>query len=348
MKIKKILVTGGAGFIGSHTVIELIKAGYEPVVLDNFSNSKYFIIGRMEKIAGRHITVYKHDCADTKSVERIFRKEGDIGGIIHFAALKAVGESVEQPLKYYRNNIVGLMTILEAAVRFGVQHIVFSSSCTVYGQPDKLPVMETTPLKEAECPYGDTKKISERVLQALVASGAEIKVASLRYFNPIGAHSSGLIGELPLGIPKNLVPFVTQTAAGVRNELVVNGDDYNTPDGTCIRDYIHVTDLAGAHVKTLEYLKKQKTNAFYDVFNLGTGRGNSVLEIIETFEKATGVKIKYRIGPRRYGDIEKIFANVDKANRVLNWHTELSLEDALKNAWEWQKRQVPGKKHIGK
>lgn len=339
--MKKILVTGGAGFIGTHTVIELINAGYDPVILDNFSNSKLFIIGRLEKIIGRRITVFRDDCANQVRVDRIFKEMGGFDGIIHFAALKAVGESMDEPLRYYRNNLGGILTILESAVRYQTPHFVFSSSCTVYGQPDKLPVRETTPQKDAECPYGDTKKISERMLEALVASRAKIKVISLRYFNPIGAHPSSLIGELPLGVPKNLVPFVTQAAAGIRKELVVHGDDYRTPDGTCIRDYIHVIDLARAHVKALKFLENQKPHTFYDVFNLGTGRGSSVFEVINSFEKATGIKLKYRIGPRRPGDIEKIYANVDKAKKILKWQTELSLEDALKDAWAWQKRQ-PG------
>ena len=337
MKKKKILVTGGAGFIGLHTVVELNNAGYEPVIIDNFSNSEPKMIKRVEKIIQRHLRAYNEDCSNAKAVERIFKKEGRFHAIIHFAALKAVGESIEQPLRYYRNNIDSLITLLELSHRYKTSHFVFSSSCTVYGQPDKIPVRETTPQRDAECPYGDTKKIAERILEAVVMSKALIKIVSLRYFNPIGAHPSSLIGELPLGVPKNLIPFVTQTAAGIRKELIVHGNNYNTPDGTCIRDYIHVVDLARAHVKALNYLEKTKATCFYDVFNVGTGRGNSVLEVIRTFEKATGVKLNYRIGPRRPGDIVKVYANTDKSRKLLGWRHQYTLEDSLKHAWAWQK-----------
>lgn len=330
------LVTGGAGYIGSHTVIELANAGYDPVILDNFSNSERFIVGRIRKIVGRDVRLYVGDCADPGDVARLFKKEGHFHGIIHFAALKAVGESVADPLKYYRNNLGGMMTMLEAVKRYRVPYFVFSSSCTVYGQPDKLPVREDAPVKEAECPYGETKKIGEQMIAAALRSGAPMKAVSLRYFNPIGAHASALIGELPLGVPKNLVPFLTQTAAGIRKKLNVWGADYSTPDGTCIRDYIHVVDLARAHVRALAYLAKKKGRSFYDAINIGTGCGYSVFQIIRTFEKVTGVKVPYRIGPRRSGDVEKIYASAAKAQSEMGWIAELSLEDCLRSSWAWQ------------
>ena len=336
MHARKILVTGGAGYIGLHTVVELIDAGYEPILLDNFSNSHPRMIQRAEEILKRPLQVYKSDCSNPKSVEKVFQREGEFHAIIHFAALKAVGESMEQPLRYYRNNVDSLLTLLESARRHQTPHFVFSSSCTVYGEPDRIPVTESTPQKDAESPYGDTKKIAERILEALVASQAPIKIVSLRYFNPIGAHPSALIGELPLGVPKNLVPFVTQTAAGIRQELVVYGDDYDTPDGTCIRDYLHVVDLARAHVSALGFLDRAKAASLYDVFNVGTGRGHSVLEIIHTFERTTGVKLNYRLGPRRPGDIEKIYANTDKSRKLLKWRPKFTLKDSLKHAWAWQ------------
>jgi UDP-glucose 4-epimerase len=334
---KKVLVTGGAGYIGSHTVVELVQAGYEPVILDNLSNSKRFIVDRLGKIIGRKVALYVEDCSDAAAVAKVFKKEGPFQGIIHFAALKSVPESLKEPLRYYQNNLGGMLTLLDAVEKFRVPYFVFSSSCTVYGQPDKLPVRETTPLKDATSPYGDTKKTCEQMLAAFVHGGAKVRAVALRYFNPIGAHPTALIGELPLGVPQNLVPFVTQTAAGVRKELTVYGDDYPTPDGTCIRDYIHVVDLAKAHVRALAYLKKQKRATFYDVFNVGTGRGYSVLEIIRTFERATGVKLPYKIGPRRAGDIEKIYANVDKAEKLLGWRADITLAEALASAWAWQK-----------
>ena len=338
---KKILVTGGAGYIGSHTVVELVRAGYKPVIMDNFSNSEKFIVARVRKITGRDVPLYTGDCSVPADVAKVFKREGRFHGIIHFAALKAVEESVAQPLRYYRNNLGAMLTMLEAAECFKVPHFVFSSSCTVYGEPDKLPVREDAPVKKTSSPYGESKKIAERILETFLQSGVPVKAVSLRYFNPIGAHSSALIGELPLGTPKNLVPFVTQTAAGLRKILRVYGDDYGTPDGTCIRDYIHVVDLALAHVRALGYLEK-KRGPFYDVFNIGTGRGQSVLGIVRTFEKVTGVKVPFLIAPRRAGDIEKIYAAAGKAKKVLGWSAKLTLEDALRSSWDWQKGLCPG------
>lgn len=343
MNTKKILVTGGAGYIGSHTVVELVRAGYDPVILDNFSNSEKFIIARVRKITGRNVRFYAGDCVSSGDVAKVFKKEGRFHGVIHFAALKAVEESVEQPLRYYRNNLGGMLTMLESLGKYNVPHFVFSSSCTVYGKPDKLPVREDAPLKKSESPYGETKKIAERMLETYVRGNVPVKAISLRYFNPIGAHSSALIGELPIGSPKNLVPFVTQTAAGVRKKLRVFGDNYATPDGTCIRDYIHVVDLAAAHVRALKYLEKKRERTLYDVFNIGTGRGNSVLEIIKTFEKVTGVKVPYEIAPRRDGDIDKIYAAAGKAKKELGWSARLSLEDSLRSSWAWQ--QSLSKRH---
>jgi len=342
MGLKKILVTGGAGFIGSHTVVELARAGYHPVILDNFSNSEKFIVARIRKIAKRKVPLHAGDCTSPADVAKVFKKEGRFQGMIHFAALKAVEESVAQPLRYYRNNLDGMLTMLEAVEKYHVPHFVFSSSCTVYGKPDQLPVREDAALKKSESPYGETKRAAERMLETFIQGNVSAKAVSLRYFNPIGAHSSALIGELPLGTPKNLVPFVTQAAAGLRKKLNVFGDDYPTPDGTCIRDYIHVVDLATAHVKSLMYLEKKRA-PFYDVFNIGTGRGNSVLEIIKTFEKVTGVKVPYEIAPRRDGDIDKIYASSEKSKKQLKWSAKLSLEDSLRSSWAWQKSISPKK-----
>ncbi len=337
MGAKKILVTGGAGYIGSHTVVELARSGYQPVILDNFSNSEKFILARINKITGRKISFYVGDCAKTSDVAKAFKKEGRFHGIIHFAALKAVEESVAHPLRYYRNNLGSMLVMLESLERYHVPHFVFSSSCTVYGKPDKLPVREDAPLKKSESPYGETKRVGERMLETFVRESVPVKAVSLRYFNPIGAHPSALIGELPLGTPRNLVPFVTQTAAGIRKKLKVFGNNYSTPDGTCIRDYIHVVDLAEAHVRALSYLEKKRGRTFYDVFNVGTGRGNSVLEIINTFEKVTGVQVPYELAPRRSGDIDQIYASVSKAKKELGWSAKLSLEDCLSSSWAWQK-----------
>ncbi len=333
----KILVTGGTGFIGSHTVVELSAAGFEPVIMDNLENSELSVLDGLESILGFRPKFYQEDCNDREAFRKIFNLEKSIGGIIHFAANKAVGESVQNPLKYYRNNIGSLLTLMEAMQAFQIKNLVFSSSCTVYGQPDSLPVAEDAPVKEAESPYGNTKQICEEILRDAVASGMKIKALSLRYFNPIGAHPSARIGELPKGTPGNLVPFVVQTAAGLREKLSVFGNDYPTPDGTCIRDYIHVVDLAIAHVNALQFLLKNNDEALYDWVNLGTGSGKSVLEVVNAFEKVTGMPLKYEFSPRRAGDVTQIFASTEKSGTMLGWKTERSLEQALEDAWRWQK-----------
>ena len=333
---KKILVTGGAGYIGSHTVVALHESGYLPVIVDNFSNSSKSIMQGLEKITGVQFPLYEIDCNDKKAMQQVFEKEGNIQGVIHFAAYKAVGESVAEPLKYYQNNLGSLLVLLELMEKFKVHNLVFSSSCTVYGQPDELPVTEKTPTKPASSPYGRTKQICEDILSDLTKSESPVRSIALRYFNPVGAHESALIGELPNGVPNNLIPFVTQTAAGIREQITVYGDDYNTPDGTCIRDYIHVVDLADAHIKAFEYLDKVEEKSFYDTINVGTGKGNSVLEVIQAFEKVSGEKLNYRIGERRPGDVEQVYANVDKANKELNWETKYDLERSLADSWRWQ------------
>jgi len=333
---KKIIVTGGAGYIGSHTVVELFNAGYEPIVIDNFANAEKRTIDGILQITGKQVKLYEGDCNDVDFLASVLEKENSVTGIIHFAAYKAVGESVREPLKYYRNNLVSTLALLELMPRFGIKNFVFSSSCTVYGEPDKLPVTEATSKKPAESPYGNTKQVCEEIIEDAVKSGASIKAIPLRYFNPIGAHPTAAIGELPLGVPNNLVPFVTQTAAGLREKLTVFGDDYNTADGTCIRDYIHVVDLAIAHVKALEYLDKQPEDQFYDVFNIGTGKGNSVMEVVKTFEEVNNLELNYTIGPRRSGDVEQVYADVSKAENILNWKAERNLEQSLRDAWRWQ------------
>ncbi len=333
----KILVTGGTGYIGSHTVVELQESGYEVIVVDNLSNSTIEVLGNIEKITGIKPEFEKFDLADKSKTDDFFRRHTDIQAIVHFAASKAVNESVEKPLLYYRNNLDSMINLLECQIKFGVPNMVFSSSCTVYGQPDKLPVTEDTPRKDAESPYGNTKRVNEDILQDTVAANPGLRGIALRYFNPIGAHSSALIGELPLGVPQNLVPFVTQTAAGIREELKVFGDDYDTPDGSAIRDYIHVVDLSKAHVVAVERLLHGKGKANYEVFNLGTGTGISVLELVHAFEKATGVRLNYQIVGRRAGDIEKIWADTRYANRELGWKTEKELEETLLSAWNWEK-----------
>lgn len=333
--MEKILVTGGLGFIGSHTVVELINAGYEPVIIDDLSNSNPKILEQLTKIIGFKPTFYELDLCNEQGVKDFAAAEPDITGIIHFAAFKAVGESVQLPLKYYRNNFYSLLNVLNAYQGKAV-NFVFSSSCTVYGQPDKLPVTEDAPVKPAESPYGNTKQIAEEMLKDMVSAGTNYKVISLRYFNPVGAHESALIGELPIGVPQNLVPFITQTAIGKREKLTVFGNDYHTPDGSCIRDYIHVVDLAKAHVAALK-LMASNTFTGYDVFNIGTGEGNSVLEIIHAFEQTTGVKLKYEIGPRRGGDIEKVWGDVSKSTDQLKWKAELDINIMMSSAWEWEK-----------
>lgn len=333
--MRNILVTGGLGFIGSHTCVELINAGFIPVVIDNLSNSEPWIKGRIEKIVGQSIVFYEGDCRNKELLDEIFTQQ-NINGVIHFAASKAVGESVNEPLKYYENNLGGLTAILKASQRHNCSNLVFSSSCTVYGAPDKLPVDESAEIKTAESPYGTTKIVCENIIQDLSKADSSCKSILLRYFNPIGAHASSLIGELPLGIPSNLVPFITQTAAGIRESLTVFGNDYNTKDGSCVRDFIHVTDLAKAHIKALEFLIDKKEGTC-EAVNIGTGKGNTVLELIHAFEKSTGQKLNYTIGPRRSGDVEAVFADSKKSKKLLGWEAEISLEQSLLDAWNWQK-----------
>lgn len=331
----QIVVTGGAGYIGSHTVVELINAGFEPIILDDFRNSKPWIIDRIKKITGQIVNVYVVDCTNEEKVQQVFNENDRILGVIHFAAYKAVGESVEKPVMYYRNNIDSLAAILNVMKNSGVENLVFSSSCTVYGEPKEPIVTENTPIQQAASPYGATKITSEQLIQFCVESGQNLKASLLRYFNPIGAHPSAEIGELPVGIPNNLVPYITQTANGVREELTVHGSDYNTPDGTCMRDYIHVVDLAQAHVKAIEWLLKQSNNVC-EAFNLGTGKGSSVLEIIHTFEEVNDIKLNFKIGERRQGDVEQIWADPSKANKELNWNCQYDIKDALKHSWAWE------------
>jgi UDP-glucose 4-epimerase len=337
---KTILVTGGTGFIGSHTTVELQQAGYDVVIVDNLSNSKAEVIDGIEQITGIRPAFEQVDCCDCEALEGVFEKYPGIMGIIHFAASKAVGESVEKPLMYYRNNINSLINLLELMPKHGVKGIIFSSSCTVYGQPtpENLPVTEKAPIQKALSPYGNTKQINEEIIQDYIHSGAPIKSIILRYFNPIGAHPSALIGELPIGVPMNLIPFVTQTAIGVRQQLKVFGNDYDTPDGTCIRDYIYVVDLAKAHVKAMERVLDNPDSDAVEVFNIGTGKGVSTLEVVEGFEKATGVKLNWAFAPRREGDIEKVWGNVDKANKVLGWKADTPLDQVLASAWKWQEK----------
>ena len=335
MAKEKILVTGGAGYIGSHTVVELVEAGYEPVIVDNFSNSEESALDGIAAIVGRSIPCHRVDCTDAAALRGVFEQEQNIAGVIHFAAYKAVGESVEQPLKYYHNNVGSLVALLQVMGEYKVTNLVFSSSCTVYGIPESLPVTEQTPVQKANSPYGNTKKICEEILTDLANSGSSIKSIALRYFNPIGAHPSAKIGELPLGVPSNLVPFITQTAAGFREQLTVFGDDYDTPDGTNIRDYVHVVDLAKAHVVAVERMLGDKVDAI-EFFNVGTGRGNTVLEAVQAFERATGEKLNYKVGPRRAGDVPKIYADVTKATEVLGFKTTSTLDEAMKSAWDWQ------------
>ena len=332
--MKKILITGGAGYIGSHTAVELWNAGLEPIILDDFSNSHENVLDRLAEITGKRFTFFRGDCNQRELLDQI-AQEHQLAGVIHFAAFKAVGESTQQPLAYYKNNLGSLLVLLEFMQDKEIQNIVFSSSCTVYGQPDVLPVTEATPRKDAESPYGNTKKIGEDILMDYVKSKPGIRVVALRYFNPVGAHSSAKIGELPMGTPQNLVPFITQTAAGIRQKLTVFGNDYDTPDGSCVRDYIHVVDLADAHVKALRFLFEKPLD-FYEVFNVGTGRGNTVLEVIHAFEKVNGLKLAYEIGPRRAGDVVKTWADTTKINQVLGWYPKFSLEDCMKDSWKWQ------------
>ena len=330
----KILVTGGLGYIGSHTVVELVNAGYDPLIVDDLSNSKPEILNQLSKIIGFKPKLYKFDLCDEEKLRGFAKDEPEIAGIIHFAAFKAVGESVKDPLKYYHNNLLTLINLLHVYSRKNVS-LVFSSSCTVYGQPDELPVTEGAPVKPPQSPYGNTKQISEEILKDTVTSGELKKVISLRYFNPVGAHESALIGELPIGVPQNLVPFITQTAIGKREKLTVFGDDYDTKDGSCARDYIHVVDLAKAHVAALKLMESDDFIG-YDVFNLGTGNGNTVLEIIHAFERSTGVKLNYEIGPRRSGDVEKVWGDVTKSAAILNWKANTGIDTMMASAWAWE------------
>ena len=338
MNKDKILVTGGTGYIGSHTVVELQEAGYDVVIIDNLSNSNADVLDGIERITGIRPAFVEADCTDINALRQLFQNHKGIRGIINFAASKAVGESIEKPLLYYRNNLNTLMNLLDLMPEFGVKGIVFSSSCTVYGEPDENPVTENSPIKVATSPYGNTKQISEEIIRDFVHSGAGIKSVILRYFNPVGAHPSAEIGELPNGVPQNLVPYLTQTAIGVRKELSVFGDDYNTPDGSCIRDFINVVDLAKAHVVAVERMLTDRSNEDVEIFNLGTGVGLSVKELIAAFERATGVRVPHKIVGRRAGDIEKVWANPERANNVLGWKATATIDDTMRSAWAWQLR----------
>lgn len=344
---QKILVTGGAGYIGLHTSLELIEAGYEVVIVDDLSRSESTMLERLNGLVERSPSFHRVDCTDQEALEEVFREEAPLRGVIHFAAYKSVGESMEDPLLYYENNVGGQLALLRAMEKYDIKELVFSSSCTVYGQPDELPVTENSPEKEPDSPYGKTKRVCEWIIEDQVDPSKGMQAISLRYFNPIGAHPSGKIGEHSPDKPTNLVPYITGTASGALDELVVNGDDYDTPDGTCIRDYIHVMDLARAHVKALEKLEKEADKGGYEVFNVGTGEGASVLEAIQAFEEATGISIPYRIGPRRPGDVEQIWADTQKAERELGWSARYTLSDAMRDAWKWEQERPELKKQKG-
>ena len=331
----KVLVTGGTGYIGSHTAVELQTAGYDVIIIDNLSNSNIEVLDGIEKITGIRPAFEKIDLTDLASLTAFFENNKDIGAVIHFAAFKAVGESVLNPLKYYHNNIGGTINLVKLTNAHGINNFVFSSSCTVYGETSDLPVSENSPIKEAFSPYGYTKQVNEQILKD-TSRVSDLKAITLRYFNPIGAHESAFIGELPTGVPDNLVPYITQTAIGRREILTVNGNDYDTPDGTNIRDYIHVVDLAKAHVKALDRLVENKNAEKFEVFNLGTGKGSSVMEVIQAFERVSGEKLNYKIGPRRAGDITSIYSDTKKANEVLGWKAEKDLDDMLRTAWNWE------------
>ncbi|MCK5822453.1 MAG: UDP-glucose 4-epimerase GalE [Bacteroidales bacterium] len=336
MQKNKVLVTGGTGYIGSHTVVELQNNGFEVVIVDNLSNSDIKVVDRIQKISGKRPAFENFDLCDAKKTKDFFKKHSDIKAVVHFAAYKAVGESVLNPLKYYHNNLVALINLLHAMGENNVSNFVFSSSCTVYGQPDELPVTESSPIKEANSPYGYTKQVSEKIIRDTTSANNFFKAIALRYFNPIGAHESALIGELPLGVPNNLVPFITQTAIGLREQLSVFGNDYNTPDGTCIRDYIHVVDLAKSHVIAIKRLLQNNNIKDFEFFNIGTGKGNSVLEVINAFEKVSEQKLNYKITNKREGDVEKIYADTKYANSELGWKAEKTIDDALLSAWNWE------------
>lgn len=344
MKKGTVLVTGGTGYIGSHTAVELINEGYDVAIIDNLSNSNKDSLDGIEKITGKRPKFEEFDLGDAAKVRQFFTNNTEIKAIIHFAASKAVGESVEKPLLYYRNNLTSLLNLLSAMIEFDIPNIVFSSSCTVYGQPEKLPVTEDAPIQKALSPYGNTKQICEEIISDTIFANSSLKAISLRYFNPIGAHPSALIGELPLGVPANLVPFITQTAIGLRDQLKVFGNDYDTSDGTCVRDYIHVVDLAKAHVVAIARLLENKNKTNYEVFNIGTGNGNTVLDIIKTFEKVSGVKLNYKIVDRRPGDIEKVWADTSFANNELGWKAVSTLDETLLSAWKWEQNYRNSKK----
>jgi UDP-glucose 4-epimerase len=340
----KILVTGGMGYIGSHTVVELQEAGYEVVIVDNLSNSQIEVLDSIEEITGTRPHFEKVDLRNSEATCEVFAKHSDISAVIHFAALMAVGESVEKPLAYYKNNIYSLVHLLETMEQSGVYNLVFSSSCTVYGEPDEVPVTEKSPIKKASSPYGNTKQVCEEIMQDVGVANKNMNLIALRYFNPIGAHPSALIGELPLGTPHHIVPLITQTAIGIRDELKVFGDTYNTPDGSAIRDYINVVDLAKAHVIAIKRLLDKKNKSGFEVFNLGTGKGNSVFELIGAFEKATGENVNFRVVEKREGDVEKVYADTELANNELGWKAEKSLEESLLSAWKWEQHcQLKGK-----
>ncbi len=332
---KNILVTGGLGYIGSHTIVALHEAGFNPIIIDNCSNSSYNFLNRITKIIGYVPLYYSYDVCDKKSLDSVF-KSHTIDGVIHFAAFKSVGDSVINPLQYYRNNLDSLVTLLEVMQENESANLIFSSSCSLYGNAKQQPVTEETPLEKSQSPYAHTKQVGEEIIIATCLANPKLKAISLRYFNPIGAHSSALIGESPLGVPSNLIPYLTQVAAGLRDELLVHGNDYDTPDGTCIRDYIHVVDLAEAHVMALQRIFDGKHQSNYELFNIGTGKGSSVLECITTFEAVSKVNVKYKIGPRRAGDIVKVWADTKKANTVLGWEAKLDLKSMLESAWKWQ------------
>lgn len=336
--MKKVLITGGTGYIGSHAAVVFLEAGYSVKIIDNLSNSQISVIDGIEKITGIKPEFINIDLADEDLTKSFFEKNHDFDVIIHFAAFKAVAESVQKPLAYYKNNLNSLINVLEGMTKYKIQNLIFSSSCTVYGLPEILPVTEQSPIQKANSPYGNTKQIAEEIIQDTIKVTDELKSIALRYFNPIGAHKSALIGELPIGVPGNLIPFLTQTVAGKRKELSVFGNDYDTPDGTAVRDYIHVVDLAKAHLVAAERLIKNQNKNKFETFNIGTGNGNSVLEIIKTFEQATGLKVPYKIVERRVGDIDKIWADTNIANNELGWKANLSLAEALSSAWEWEKR----------
>lgn len=334
----KILVTGGTGFIGSHTTVELQNAGYEVVIIDNLSNSNEEVLDGIEHITGKRPVFVKGDCTDLSTLRKLFEDNPGIEGIIDFAASKAVGESMHKPILYYRNNLNILLNLLDLMPEYGVKAFVFSSSCTVYGEPDQNPITEDAPIKKATSPYGETKQVGEDIIHDVVNSGAPIKAIILRYFNPIGAHPSAEVGELPNGVPQNLIPYLTQTAIGIRKELSIFGDDYDTPDGSCIRDFINIVDLAKAHVKALDRMLENKNDESLEYFNIGTGEGLSVLQLLDAFQRATGVEVPHKIVGRREGDIVKIWADPSKANKVLGWKAETPIEDTMLSAWNWQKK----------